>query len=121
MRAFLILTMVIAALIFLAPMIMSIMVFLLWAVLIVILLAKFGFLPGFRFVRYGGDPRRGKSSWKWKYSGRGGRDTDDGSEGRSETNRDDDGGWYQTSQEGEEVILPETALRKENDPKNNGG
>ena len=121
MRVFLILGTVIAAVIFLAPVIVGLIVFSLCAVAIVILLARLGFLPGFRFVRYGGDVRRGKSSWRWNYQGRGNRDSYSGSKGRSETNRDNSSGWYQTSQEGEEITLPETALQKEDDKTNKGG
>ena len=111
--------MAVAAVIFLAPMIMGFIIFSLCVAAIVILLAKFGFLPGFRYVRYGGGARGNKSSWKWKwkYQGRGGRGASRNDTRRSETNRDNGAGWYQASQEGEEVTLPETALRKENDKK----
>ena len=117
MREFLVLTIIIAAVIFLAPMIMGLVVFLLCTAVTLILLAKFGLLPGFRYVRYGGGTRGNKASWKWKYPGRGGRDARGKSADRNETNPDSGGGWYQTSQDGEEITLPETALRKENDPK----
>jgi hypothetical protein len=124
MREFLILTMIIVVVVFLAPMIIGVLIFSLCVAAIVILLARLGFLPGFRYVRYGGDARRGKSSWKWKYQGHGGRDSHSSDTSRSDstqTSRSSGSGWYQASQDGEEVTLPETALRKENDPKNNGG
>ena len=119
MREFSILTMIIVAVLFLAPMIIGVVIFLICTAAIVILLARFGLLPGFRYVRYGGDPRGNKASWKWKwkYPGHGGGNARGNSAGRSEKKRDSVGGWYQTSQEGEEVTLPETALRKENDQK----
>lgn len=128
MRELLILIVVITAVVFLAPMILSFVIFLLFAAAIVILLFKLGLLPGFRYVRYGGDPRRSKSSRqrKWDYRERGDGDpynggTDRSDPSRSKTNSDNSGGWYQTSQDGEEVTLPETALRKEVDETNNGG
>ena len=117
MRDILILTLIIAAVIFLAPMIVSMIIFLLCAAVIVILLARLGFLPGFRYVRYGNAPREGKSSrkWKWKYPGRGGKDSDN-----DRTERGTGSGWYHSSQQGEEITLPETALRKEDDQTKNG-
>lgn len=118
MREFLILIMVVVFLIYLGPIIMGFLIFSLCVAAIVILLAKLGFLPGFRYVRYGGGTRGDKSSWKWKwkYPGRENRN-ERGGESRSESGRDSGGGWYQASQEGEEVTLPETALRKENEQK----
>ena len=119
MREFWVLTMIVVAVVFLAPMIMGLVIFLLCAAAIVILLARFGFLPGFRYVRYTGSPRGSKSSWKWKwkYPGHGGTDAHENNASRSEKNPDNGDGWYRTSQEGEEITLPETALRKENDKK----
>ena len=118
MREFLILTLIIVVIIFLAPMIMSLVIFLLCFAAIVILLARFGLLPGFRYVRYVGDSRKNKSSWKWKwkYPGRGDRNARGNHAKQSERNRSS-GKWYHTSQEGEEITLPETALRKENEQK----
>ena len=113
MREFLFLILFIIAAIILAPMIMGLIVFLLCAATVLILLAKFGLLPGFRRARYVGNTRRNRSSWqwKWKYPRRGNY------ESRNEANWDSSGRWYQTSQEGEEITLPETALRKEKDKK----
>ena len=118
----LILTLVIVVIIFLAPMIMGLIIFLLCVAAIVIMLAYFGFLPGFRYVRYVEDTRGSKLSrkWKWKYGGRAddfSRHSRGDSASHDETNRENAGGWYQTSQEGEEITLPETALRKENEKK----
>ena len=119
MREFLILTLIIVVIIFLAPMIMGFIIFLLCIAAIVILLAYFRLLPGFRYVRYVESNRRNKSSrqWKWKYRGYAGGDSRGNSENRGETSHESVSGWYQTSQEGEEITLPETALRKENDQK----
>ena len=119
MREFLILTMIIVAVIFLAPMIMGVVIFLLCTAAVVILLARFGLLPGFRYVRYARNHRGNQSSWKWKwkYPGHSGRDARDNGASRSVKNPESGDGWYQTSQEGEEITLPETALRKENDLK----
>ena len=112
MREFLILMVIIFAVIILGPVIMSLLIFILCIAAILILLARLGFLPGFRYARYVGDTRGNKSSWTWKrkYHGRADRDARSRTD-RSETNCE--GGWYQTSQQGEEITLPETALRKE--------
>ena len=118
MREFLILALIIVVIIFLAPMVMSLILFFLCIAAIAVLLAYFGFLPGFRYVRYMDAARANKSSrqWKWKFR-RGGRNSRGGDASQRETNRDSGGGWYRTSQEGEEITLPETALRKENEKK----
>ena len=119
MREFLILALIIVVIIFLAPMIMGLIIFLLCIAAIVILLAYFGLLPGFRYVRYVGNSRKNKSSWrwKWKYRRRAGGNSRGNDASRGKKNRESGSGWYQNSQEGEEITLPETALRKENDQK----
>ena len=116
MREFFILALVIIAIYFLAPIIMGLILFILCIAAIVILLAYFGLLPGFRYARYvGGSPRDTSRRWKRKYPGHGGERGNNTK--RGESNWNSGGGWYQTSQEGEEITLPETALRKENDKK----
>ena len=118
MREFLILTLLIIAVIFLAPMIVGLIIFALCVAAIAILLARLGLLPGFRYVRFGGGTRANRSQrqWNWYHRGRNGKNTQGSDVNRSETKRDG-GGWYQNSQDGEEITLPETALRKENDRK----
>ena len=122
MLEFFVLVLILIVAYYVVPMIIGLVIILLCiaviAIPIVILLARFGLLPGFRYVRYVGDTRKNKSSWKWKwkYPGRGDRNERGNHARRSEGNRDS-GGWYRTSQEGEEITLPETALRKENDAK----
>jgi hypothetical protein len=106
MREFLVLVIFIAAVLFIGPIILSIVFFALVAAAILLLLARFGILPGVYVKRSKVNTKRGKSSysWKWKSQPKGSR--------REE-------GWYSTPQDGEEIILPESALRKEKDPKKN--
>lgn len=99
MRELLILSVIIACVVFFAPVIISVIIFSLAAAAVVMILRRFGILPGIYIGRRGRGRRAG-----WKYTG--------GAE-RKEKSAE----WYDASQEGEEIILPETALRKEHNQK----
>jgi hypothetical protein len=89
-------------------------IWVLWPIILcvavlMLLLSKFGLLPGVVFKRYGGSRRYRQADAR---SERWFRPEED------ERGYEEDGKtWRDTFQEGEEITLPETALRKENDAK----
>jgi hypothetical protein len=99
----------VAVIMFFWPVIFSVAIFFICAAVLMLLLSRFGFLPGVVFKRYG--------------ASRSYRQADARSERWFRPEEDErgyeEGGkiWRDTFQEGEEITLPETALRKENDPK----
>jgi len=113
MQALLILAIIIAAITFLMPFIFSVLIFFIGAFLMLLLLARFGLLPGAMFKRYGAkiDDRSPNSRTKKR------RYNFEKEERDWKESRD---GWYSSSQEGDEIILPETALHKEDDPVKRG-
>jgi hypothetical protein len=103
MQGLLILALIIAVVIFLMPMILGVVIFLICAVALMLLLARLGFLPGAVFKKYdasvkGKTPGR-KRSFNFEDKERDWKETKQG--------------WYKSAQDGEEVILPETALKKD--------
>jgi hypothetical protein len=108
MPGFLIAAFFIAAVIFFAPFILSVALFLIITAFVMALLVKLGFLTGvytkrYRYVR--GRKRPGRGDGRLRPEEEGGADAE------SSDIR------YDTFQEGEEITLPETALHKGIDSK----
>ncbi|MDR1651672.1 MAG: hypothetical protein LBR87_07775 [Synergistaceae bacterium] len=107
MQALLILALIIAVITFLAPFILSALIFFICAVLVLLLLARFGLLPGAGYKRYGADiDDRSPGSLNRKRRFIFEKEEKDWKESR---------GWNDHDEE--EIILPETALRKEDAPR----
>jgi hypothetical protein len=85
------------AVIFFLPFILAFVLFILIAMGVMVTLARFGLLPGLRVKRR-----------TFKQSRASGRHTETSFRFEEEVE-----GWYQSTQEGEIITLPETALRKE--------
>jgi hypothetical protein len=107
MQGLLILGVIIAAIVFLMPVIVGVLAFLICTAAIMLLLARFGFLTGAMFKRYG----FGADDRSWSSPGRKRRFH---FEEEERDWRESQNGWHRSEQEGEEIVLPETALKKEN-------
>ncbi|MDR3331393.1 MAG: hypothetical protein LBT08_02080 [Synergistaceae bacterium] len=108
MQGFFALFLILAMIVFLVPFILWFAVFAIIAASIFILLVRFGLL--------GGMPRTRTYTFSTKSTKRG--RTYKGRVERhfnfeEESAGDNSGGWYQSTQEGEVVTLPETALKKD--------
>ena len=121
LRGFLVLALILIALTFLLPFILGFVVILFVAFGVFMLLARLGLLPGATFRTYTYSTRdRTAGSARSPYSRS--RSTQGGGDERTirfdEEAPADNGesGWYQSTQEGEIVTLPETALKKEDEP-----
>lgn len=107
MQGILVFALIIVAIIVLFPFIISLVVFCLLALGIFMLLARFGLLPGSSFKTYTytsqGDtpPRPGRTTIVFE---------EDAPPARPEKD-----GWYQELQEGETIVLPEDALKKDDE------
>lgn len=99
MRGLLIMAVVLAVVIFLLPVLLGLALFLICAVIVFMLLARLGLIPGVAYRRYTFDPRTGRVTPP--------------SEQKNEPSSRAPGGWYQGEQDGEIITLPEEALKKE--------
>lgn len=97
LRGLLILAVILAFLVFFLPLILGFVLFLICAIAVFMLLARFGLIPGTVYRTYTFDARR-----------EGNRDV-----AREEPASHSPGGWYQEEQDGEIVTLPENALKKD--------
>ncbi|MDR1472911.1 MAG: hypothetical protein LBS75_10360 [Synergistaceae bacterium] len=111
MRGLLILTLILAAFFFLMPFILGFFIFLTLTTMIFMLLARLGLIPG-RSPRTYARRFGGRRAWTDR-STRVGHNVRFENEEREWRERRD--GWYESAQEGEVVILPETALKKDGD------
>ncbi|MDR3281216.1 MAG: hypothetical protein LBT23_11970 [Synergistaceae bacterium] len=109
MQALMILALIIAVITFLMPFIFSVLIFFIGAILILLLLARFGLLPGAMFKMYGAkiDDRSPNSHKKRRHFN---------FEEEEREWKERRGGWYGSQQDGEEITLPESALHKEDKP-----
>lgn len=107
MRGFLILFVVLAVLTVMMPFILSFVAFLVLFAAVFFLLARFGLLPGasFKTYTYTSRSRQGERTVKEKHTVYFGDDEVPPAQ--------DSDGWYQSTQEGETITLPETALKKD--------
>jgi hypothetical protein len=87
-------------LVFMLPFVVSLVLFIFFAVGIFMLLARIGLLPGFVFKTY---------RFTTKDSNKNGR----APEGTNRSAGWTDKSWYQDNQDGEIITLPETALKKD--------
>jgi hypothetical protein len=109
MQGYLMLLLILVAVVIFLPFLLVFVIFIIIAAGILMALARFGVLPGVRVRTY--TYRRGNvSGWR-----RNRDDSDFRFEGETR------GGWYQSTQEGEIITLPETALRKEPPPEEDEG
>jgi hypothetical protein len=96
------LILVLMTMVFFLPFILALIAIIVIALIIAAILARLGLLPGMRAVYwFGRAPRERDDGRSFRF--------DDG-----ETPRESGDGWYQSTQEGEVITLPDTALRKEN-------
>jgi hypothetical protein len=87
------------------PFVLSFALFMILAIGIFMLLARVGLLPGFVFKTYR-FPRDGEP-WAGQYRGKAGvKDERSSAAGKD---------WYQDDQDGEVIVLPETALKKDDE------
>jgi hypothetical protein len=102
MRGFLLIFLIIMIIVTFMPVILSAAVFIALLCLLAFFLRNAGLWPGMFFrKRYG--------------PGAGGRKKESPPRRRAEEGRANGEGWYGAGQEGPEIILPESALRKESD------
>jgi hypothetical protein len=112
LQGLLILALIIGMVIFFMPVILGAVIFFICLAALFILLARLGLLPGAAFKTYTfpvddrtwSSPRR-KRKIRFEDEERDWRESREG--------------WYRSSQEGEEIILPETALKKEDGSEKN--
>jgi hypothetical protein len=112
MQKLLIAAFFVAVIMFLGPIILSVVIFLICAAALMLLLSRFGLLPGVVFRRYGASRRYRQADVRGERWFR--PEDERGYEEGGKT-------WRDTFQEGEEITLPETALRKEDDAKKTSG
>jgi hypothetical protein len=115
LRGLVILALTLTVLVFMLPVVVGFLAFVILAVGIFMLLARMGLLPGFVFKTYTfqrqGDARDGarrrRNGEQGQNAGRAGygRDADYRSPGEKS--------WYEDDQDGEIITLPETALKKD--------
>jgi hypothetical protein len=132
LRGLLILILILTVLFFLIPFIFGFLIILAVAAMVLMTLIQFGLIPGgsFKTYTYGFGGRQGwknknaqhgqnirfedeERNWREWHDLRDSRESQD-----SRKNRD---GWYESSQEGEIINLPETALKKEDSPETKDG
>jgi hypothetical protein len=110
MQGLLILALVIAVIIFFLPMILGAVIFFICVAAFLLLIARIGLLPGARFKGHKGysagpvDYRTPNSTGRRRRF----RFEDEERDWREERE-----GWYDSLEEGEEIILPESALHKD--------
>lgn len=105
MRGLLILALLLIAGFFLLPFIVGFIIFIVCVFAVILLLSRLGLLPGatFRSYRYTVEDRQPRRERPFTEEDRG-------------TGVETPEGWYQDTQEGEIVTLPETALKKDEEP-----
>lgn len=106
MRGLLLFIAIMALVVFFMPVILGFLLFLTLLVLVFMLLARFGLLPGSVYRSY----RRRTTTENPGEAYRGTVDAEKPGPRRNE--QDESAGWYQDVQEGEIITLPETALTK---------
>ncbi len=99
LRGLLILAAILAILVFFLPLILGFVLFLICAIAVFMLLARFGMIPGTVYRTYTFDTHTGKNR-------------DDVPTAEEPTSYSP-GGWYQGEQNGEIVTLPENALKRD--------
>jgi hypothetical protein len=136
LRGLLILILILTVFFFLMPFIFGFLIILTGAAMVLMALIRFGLIPGgsFKTYTYGFGDRQGwknkntrhgqnirfedeERDWREWHDLRDSRESQDSQD--SPKNRG--GGWYESSQEGEIINLPETALKKEDSPETKDG
>ena len=107
MRGLLVFLIFFALILFMMPFILSVFGFFLLFALVLLLLARLGLIPGMTYRRYtytttSRRPPRQQQAKNFRFEG-------------EEAPQKNDGGWFQSEQEGEIITLPETALKKDDE------
>ena len=99
-----------ALIFFMMPFILSVVGFVLLFALVFLLLARLGLIPGMTYRRttYTTTSRKPPRAYQEPQT-----KTVFWSESDATPPRQEDGGWFQSDQEGEIITLPETALKKD--------
>ncbi|MDR1916779.1 MAG: hypothetical protein LBQ58_09425 [Synergistaceae bacterium] len=119
MRGLLILILILIAIFFMMPIILGVFLVLICTAFVFILLARLGLLPAgsFKTYTYTYSPFETQDSVREGRHSRKNINFEDEERDWRE-NRD---GWYGSAQEGEIINLPETALKKDDDPDSQAG
>ena len=106
LRGFIVLALILASLVFLLPLIVYLVAFFLIAAAVLMLLARLGVLQNvfFKTYTFQGERRAPSSRERTVYF-----------EDEPVPSQAEKAGWYQEMQEGETIVLPEDALKKEKD------